>query len=79
MKKILEILGLLLIFTSIGISIQNSRYALSAPMPDLLYKIAIIRDSHNPDYKLENLRPLVGERELTKFIKENSNNSEIYR
>lgn len=76
MKK--YFLGLLLFLIALTIGIQNSRYAISAPMQDLFYKIAIIRDSQNPDYKLEYLRPLVGEKELTKFIKKNDNNSEIY-
>lgn len=78
MNKILKIIvsSIILIFTIIFI--QNSQYGLSAPMQDLFYKIAIIKESQNPDYKLENLRPLVGERELTKFIRQNDNNPDIY-
>lgn len=47
-------------------------------MQDIEYKKAIIRDSHNPFYKLESLRPLVGETELIEFIKQNDSNPQIY-
>lgn len=54
------------------------RYHISEPMMDLEYKKAIIKESHNIFYKLENLRPVVGEEELLEFIKANNNNPEIY-
>lgn len=78
MKKYLKIFLVFIVIIVGVIALQNSRYALSAPMQDLFYKMSIIRDSQNFDYKLENLRPLVGERELTKFIKNNDKNPDIY-
>ena len=54
------------------------RYRINSPMADIEYKRSIIRDSHNPFYKLENLRSVVGETELIEFIKSNDNNPEIY-
>jgi hypothetical protein len=45
---------------------------------DYEYKKAIILDSKSLTYKLENLRPLVGPKELEKFIRENDNNPQIY-
>ena len=55
-----------------------NRYKISSPMEDYEYKKNIIKSSWNLNYKLENLRPLVGPEELAKFIKENNNNPEIY-
>lgn len=54
------------------------RYHISEPMQDLEYKKAIVRESHNIFYTLENLRPIVGEEELEDFIKSNNNTPEIY-
>lgn len=58
--------------------INGYRYNLETPMQDIEYKKAIIKQSHNPFYRLENLRNLVGEDELVEFIKMNDNNPEIY-
>lgn len=63
---------------SFGYFVFAGKYVLTEPMMDLEYKKSIIKDSHNIFYKLENLRPIVGEEELTEFIKSNNNNPEIY-
>lgn len=72
----------LILFLAIAISfITNllaNRYSITTPMEDLEYKKSIIQSSKNLNYKLENLRPLVGPNELEKFIKNNDNNPEIY-
>ncbi len=47
-------------------------------MPDIEYKKAILRDSHNLKYNLEALRYLMGPEELSEFIQENDNNPQIY-
>ena len=65
-------------FISITCIIFFNHNYISAPMQDIEYKKAIIRDSHNPFYKLESLRPLVGETELIEFIKQNDSNPQIY-
>ena len=54
------------------------RYGVNSPMRDIEYKKSIIRQSHNPFYRLENLRNLVGEEELTELIRANDNNPEFY-
>ena len=80
-KKILvALLTILLIsFGSWYIYEYNiGRYRISAPMEDIEYKKSVIRDSHNIFYKLENLRSLCGESELTEFIRQNNNNSAVY-
>ena len=59
-------------------NLSKDQYLITEPMQDLEYKKAIIKDSHNLSYKLENLRPIVGEKELTDFIKSHNNNPEIY-
>lgn len=61
-----------------GVLVNSDRYKISEPMQDLEYKKEIIRTSHNPFYRLENLRRLVGEEELTEFIKANDKNPSIY-
>lgn len=68
---------ILLILTSVFFFTLD-RYKISEPMRDLNYKKSIIKDSHNIFYKLERLRPIVGEEELTEFIKQNNNKPEIY-
>ena len=82
MKKLSSrIILCILIFITVvasGFFINYNRYKISEPMPDLEYKKEIIRTSHNPFYRLENLRKLVGEEELTEFIKQNDNNPQIY-
>lgn len=50
----------------------------NTPIMDLEYKTSIVEKSKNKDYKVENLRPLVGEKELTEFIVKNDNNPDIY-
>ena len=70
---------LIIVFAYIGFSYLNKkRYELKTPMPDLEYKKSIIKASPNPFYTLERLRPLMGEEELTQFIKDNNNNEQIY-
>ena len=76
-KYFLSILALLL-FISFVFYVFAGRYYISEPMQDLEYKKAIIKDSHNIFYRLENLRPVVGEEELLEFIRTNNNNPEIY-
>ncbi|MBR6126557.1 PHP domain-containing protein [bacterium] len=61
-----------------GYYVIDVRYNISEPMQDLEYKTAIIKESHNPFYRLESLRPIVGEEELTEFIISNNNNPQIY-
>lgn len=68
-------IGMIICF---GYYVFVGRYAITEPMMDLEYKKAIIRDSHNIFFRLENLRPVVGEEELTEFIKSNNNNPQIY-
>lgn len=63
---------LLLYYINIG------RYHISEPMMDIEYKKAIVKDSGNVFYRLENLRPVVGEEELSEFIRANNNNPQIY-
>lgn len=80
-KLILKIFLCIVICATViasGILVNNERYKISEPMPDLEYKKEIIRTSHNPFYRLENLRKLVGEEELTEFIKQNDKNPQIY-
>ena len=55
-----------------------ARYNISSPMMDIEYKKSIIKESHNLFYKLENLRPVVGEEELSEFIRNNNKNPQIY-
>lgn len=80
MKKILQ--KILLLFIIIlacaygGLNVY--RYHTNSPMPDIEYKKAILRDSHNLKYNLEALRPVMGPKELEQFIKENDNNPQIY-
>ncbi len=77
-QKIIKLLiALFLLATAVFVWNYN-RYKISEPMQDLEYKKTIIKASHNPFYKLENLRPLVGEEELLEFIKSNNENSQIY-
>ena len=64
------ILLLLLALSFVGL--QKYRYQLNSPMEDMDYKKTIIQNSHNLTYTLEALRPLVGQEELKKFIKEKS-------
>ena len=75
--KFIVIAILFFIFASC-IYLNITRYKISAPMEDIEYKKDIIKKSGNPFYKLENLRPLMGEKELTWFIKSNTNNESIY-
>ena len=75
--KYLVLVILLFIFCT-NIYLNVTRYRISAPMEDIEYKKAIIKSSGNPFYKLENLRPLMGEKELTWYIKTNTNNEAIY-
>lgn len=78
-KILIIVLSILITFSaSFAYYIFIGRYHISAPMQDIEYKKAIIKDSHNIFYKLENLRPVVGEEELLEFIKSNNNNPEIY-
>lgn len=72
------VIAIIILLASFLYYIFVGRYQLSEPMPDLEYKKAIIKDSHNILYKLENLRPVVGEEELLEFIKTNNNNPNIY-
>ena len=60
------------------IKLNRERYELTAPMPDLEYKKAIIKQSGNKKYKIENLRAIVGPDELKEFLKTNNNNPQIY-
>lgn len=78
-KVIISCLAILLIFlTGFAYYVFVWRFNISEPMSDLEYKKEIIQKSHNILYKLENLRPVVGEEELLEFIKANNNNPEIY-
>ena len=56
----------------------NFRFMTLSPMPDLEYKIQLVKDSGNILYNVESLRPLLGREELIEFIKENDNNPQIY-
>ena len=67
-----------LLFIFLIYDVYLGRYAIPANMQDIEYKKAIIKDSHNLLYRLENLQPVVGEEELTEFIKKNNNNKQIY-
>jgi len=78
--KILFIIVALLCVIGAGVFIYRNiqRYHIDSPMPDIEYKKAILRDSHNMKYTLEALRPLMGPEELTEFIKKNDDNPQIY-
>jgi len=79
--KIKTIVLIILILFSIIITalyLNPDRYKINSPMMDLEYKKSIIKTSLNPFYKLENLRPLMGEEELGEFIKKNNSNALIY-
>ena len=82
MKKriiILSIISLILVTVIfLFYDICFGRYIVYTPMRDIEYKKAIIKNSHNILYRLENLRSVVGEEELIEFIKKNNNNPEIY-
>ena len=83
MKKIFNlknfiILILLLLIAGGSIYWNVKRFSVNEPMMDIEYKKAILNNSKNPFYTLERLRPLMGEEELTKFIKENNDNESIY-
>ncbi len=82
MKKFFGFLfiAVLLCFSAYGIYSWNEsqRFCIESPMQDLEYKTQIIKSSHNPLYRLEKLRPLVGESELAEFIKTNDDNPKIY-
>lgn len=83
MKKIFNlknfVILILLLIIAGGVTYLNiERYKITQPMMDIEYKKAIIKASKNPFYKLERLRPIMGEEELTKFIKENKDNEQIY-
>ncbi len=78
-KKTIILSFILSIFiTGFSLLTYHRYYNITAPMQDIAYKRAIIRESHNLFYRLENLRPVVGEEELTQFIKENNKNPQIY-
>ncbi len=79
MKK--RFFSLILFFVIFGLfyfQYEKQRFYISSPMEDYEYKKAIISDSKNITYKLENLRPLVGPIELENFIKQNDKNPQIY-
>lgn len=46
--------------------------------PDIAYKKELIKDSGNKDYKLQNMKSIVGEKELTKIIKKYDKHPEYY-
>ena len=78
-KIILSIFStIFLVLSFLFYDICFGRYIVNIPMRDIEYKKAIIKDSNNLLYRLENLRPVVGEEELTEFIKNNNDNPEIY-
>ncbi len=76
MKKKLYISALVIILTFIGWN--TYRFIPHSEMEDLEYKQAILRDSKNITYTIEALRPIMGPKELTKFIQDNDNNPKIY-
>ena len=61
-----------------GVKLDSARYEISAPMLDYEYKKNIIKESGNIRYKLENLRFLVGPKELQEFITANDKEPQIY-
>ena len=67
-----------ILLVAFGYYVFIGRYYISEPMMDLEYKKAIIKESKNVFYRLENLRPVVGEEELIEFIRVNNDNPEIY-
>ena len=77
MKKIIVIVLTTILFL-IGFGWNTYRYHINTTMPDIEYKKAILKDSHNFLYTLEALRPIMGPNELTEFIKNNDNNPQIY-
>ncbi len=79
-KNLIKTLLLLFVFLITGAYFYAdlSRYHVDSPMPDIEYKKAILRDSHNVKYNLEALRPIMGPKELEQFIKENDDNLQIY-
>ena len=80
-KLYLKIVIVLFLIFSLGYTaayLNSKRYEINSPMMDFEYKKSIIKSSKNPFYTIEKLRPLMGEEELTKFIKDNNNNEQIY-
>ena len=78
MKKYNQLVVLVVTFLIALLCWEIYRYIPHYEMPDLEYKIDILRKSHNITYTIEALRPLVGPEELTKFITENNENPDIY-
>lgn len=84
-NKFVSLRSIIISFVSVTIAfclsiylINNYRYNIDTPMQDIEYKKEIIKQSYNPFFRLENLRNLVGEKELTEFIKANDLNPDIY-
>lgn len=59
-------------------TLQNKEFYLNSKIEDLDYKNLIIKDSKNKEFKVENLRPIVGKTELEEFIKKNDSVPDIY-
>lgn len=77
-KKILIFAVLISFICTMYFVVYNYRYSVPEPMLDIQYKKEIVKDSHNIFYRVENLRNLVGEEELTNFISVNDDNPQIY-
>ena len=79
MKKYIKFsIGFVILFTILFGSWNLYRYHINSPMPDIEYKKALLKGSHNITYTLEALRPVMGPEELKEFIKNNDNNPQIY-
>ena len=60
------------------VELNYKRFKITAPMKDIEWKRSIIESSGKKEYRLENLRPLLGPSELTELIKANNENPQIY-
>ena len=80
-KKLIFLIFIITIiaFSFAYIGLQHYRYHINEPMADFEYKKSILKDSRNLTYTLEALRPVMGPEELSRFIKENDNNPQIYK
>lgn len=47
-------------------------------MQDYQYKATLVKDSGNPNYKIENMKSIIGEKELTKIIKKYDKHHEYF-
>ena len=77
-RNILIYLGIIVLFIFMLILHWHWQYGVNAPIEDYEYKQEIVKMSHNPLYRVENLRNLVGKEELAEFIAKHDKTPIIY-